>query len=442
MDEKRYGVALIGAGTVGGAVAQQIRAEADMILAKTGVRPVLLRVVEKNLARVRELGIPESLVCPLDEALADPKVDIVVELVGGTGFARTAIEAALRAGKPVVTANKALLAESGPELFALARQKGLWISFEASCEGAVPIIRALLDGVVANRIDALYGIVNGTCNHILTAMSRAGQSYAEALADAQRAGLAEADPSLDVKGLDSAHKLAILASLAFGQGVRDGSFPVSGVDSLDVKDLRYGAELGYVVKLLAAAERRPEGLSLRVRPHFISLDHPLAWVSGAFNAVSVYGHSSGHSMHYGRGAGGLPTSSAILSDIVSSALGTAKILFSSLRLFPDQCPEAVLLDPDANVSRYYLRLNVADVPGVLGKVAGILGDHGISISSALQKEAGRGEGASNAVAVVVTTHEALEGSMRRAQAEIAALKESAAPPVAIPIMDEYREFTR
>ncbi len=440
MAEKTYSVAIAGVGVVGGAVATQIMTQADALAARSGVRVNIRHVIEKDLARVRSLGLPDGLVCGLEEALADPGVDALVELVGGTGFAKAAVEAALRAGKPVITANKALLAEFGPELFALARSKGVWISFEASCEGAVPIVRALTDGLIANRVDALYGIVNGTTNHILSAMTESGASYAQALADAQQAGLAEADPSLDVSGRDSAHKLTILSSLAFGARVRLGSFPVEGIDSLDVRDLAYGRELGYVLKLLAAAERREQGISLRVRPHFIHQEHPLAWVSGAFNAVSVYGSASGHTMHYGRGAGGLPTASAVMADIVSSALGTAKAQFDSLRIFPDQSPEAILIDPALNRSRYYLRLSVADAPGVLGKVAGILGERGISISSALQKENAREDQASPGVPVVITTHEALEGSMRAALAEIAALPESAGSPVLIPIMDEYVEF--
>jgi homoserine dehydrogenase len=442
MADREYRVAIAGVGIVGGAVALQIMKEGELVASKTGIRPVLSRVIEKNMDRVRELGIPESLVCGLDAALADPSIDIVVELVGGTGFARTVVESALRAGKPVVTANKALLALHGPELFALAREKGVWIAFEASCEGAVPIIRALTDGIVANRIDALYGIVNGTCNYILSSMTKSGASYAAALAQAQKDGLAEADPTLDVKGLDSAHKLVILSSLAFGQRVDFDTFPVCGIDELDSIDLTYGKELGYVVKLLAAAERRPDGLSLRVRPHFIHQDHPLAWVSGAFNAVSVYGHASGHSMYYGRGAGGLPTSSAVMSDLVSSALGTAKLQFDSLKLYPDRSPKAKLIDPGLTMSRYYIRTTLADVPGVLGRVAGILGKYEISISSALQKESVHSLHPDNSVPVVITTHMAREGNMRKAIAEFSCLKESLAQPIVIPIMDEYKEFSQ
>lgn len=442
MADRDFRIAIAGVGTVGGAVALQILKEGGLVASKTGIRPVLARVIEKDAARARELGIPSSMLSGLEEAVADPAIDLVVELVGGTGFAKTVVESALKAGKPVVTANKALLALNGPELFALAREKGVWISFEASCEGAVPIIRALTDGIVANRIDALYGIVNGTCNYILSSMTTSGESYAAALAQAQKDGLAEADPTLDVKGLDSAHKLVILSSLAFGQRVSFGTFPVCGIDGLESIDLTYGKELGYVIKLLAAAERRPDGLALRVRPHFIHQDHPLAWVSGAFNAVSVYGHASGHSMYYGRGAGGLPTSSAVMADIVSSALGTAKLLFDALKLYPDRNPEARLLDPDLNVSRNYIRTTLADVPGVLGKVAGILGKHDISISSALQKETDRSLHPANSVPVVITTHMAREGNVRKAIGEFARMPESLSPPVVIPIMDEYREFSQ
>jgi homoserine dehydrogenase len=284
--------------------------------------------------------------------------------------------------------------------------------------------------------------VNGTCNYILSSMTKSGESYSAALAQAQKDGLAEADPSLDVKGFDSAHKLVILSSLAFGERVAFDTFPVSGIDDLESIDLTYGKELGYVIKLLAAAERRPDGLALRVRPHFIHQDHPLAWVSGAFNAVSVYGHSSGHSMYYGRGAGGLPTSSAVMADLVSSALGTAKILFDALKLYPDRSPKAKLLDSDLNLSRYYIRTTLADSPGVLGKVAGILGKYDISISSALQKEGDRSRHPVNSVPVVITTHVAKEGNMRRAISEFAGMRESLSPPVVIPIMDEYREFSQ
>lgn len=442
MAVREYGIAIAGIGTVGGAVALEIVNQADLVAEKTGIKMVLRRVVELRDERFDELGLDRSLKASLEEALADPAVDCFVELAGGLGFAATAIEAALAAKKPVVTANKALLAARGPELFARARANGVWISFEASCEGAVPIVRALTDGVLANRVEALYGITNGTCNYILSAMTRDGRAYADILAEAQKAGLAEADPTLDVKGFDTAHKLAILSSLAFGVRVDDGSFPVTGIDELDIRDITYGKELGYTVKLLAVAVRRPDGLSLSVAPHFISDDHPLAWVSGAFNAVSVYGHAAGHSMYYGRGAGGQPTASAVMADIISSALGTAEALFKNLKTWPDLTPQARVLPAERTETRYYLRLEVRDMPGVLAKVSGILGAEGISISSALQKECETCGGKAGAlVPFIITTHSTSAGNMARALERIRALDECPGEVVSIPVLDEHEEFS-
>ena len=288
------GVALIGCGTVGGAVARLLLRDQDILKARLPIGLELRHIVDVDFSNARRLGLDERLFrSSPDDALKDPAVGAVVELIGGTTVARSIIERALSAGKCVVTANKSLLAHHGADLYALARRNGVCIAFEASCAGGIPIIRALSDGLIANRIDALYGIVNGTCNSILTAMTQRGQSYADALADAQRAGLAEADPTLDVSGMDSAHKLAILASLAFAARIDLGAIPVSGIDSLQLCDIAYGQELGYVVKLLAIAQRREKGLSLRVRPVFITKEHPLAWVSGPFNAVSVYGTPRG-----------------------------------------------------------------------------------------------------------------------------------------------------
>ncbi len=440
MAEKVCKLAVVGIGTVGGEVVKGIIRDADMIAEKTGVRLVVSHVVDKNEKRAAELGLQSLLRPSLETAVADPEVQIVVELVGGTTFAKTVIETATKAGKAVVTANKALLALHGPELLALARKHGTSISFEASCEGGVPIIRALTDGVVTNRIDALYGIVNGTCNYILTAMTKKGKSYDEALSEAKLAGLAEADPSLDVRGIDSAHKLTILASLAFGRRVDFSSIQAEGIDALDVKDVMFGKELGYIIKLLAFAERTSQGISLKVRPSFIAEKHPLAWVSGSFNAVSVYGHTSGHTMYYGRGAGGNPTSSAVLSDIISSALGTAKILFDSLRIFQDLTEKADIADPNDTVSRFYIRAVVLDKPGVFAKIGAILGKYEISISSVLQKEPSEDEKDALAVPVVITTHQALEGNVRKAVHEIDNLPESAGKSVLISIMDEYEEY--
>jgi len=445
------GVAIVGCGTVGGATATILTRDAEVLAGRTAPRPELRYVVDVDFANARRLGLDEGLFCDdLDRALADPDVAVVAELIGGETAARQVIEKALRAGKHVVTANKALLAHHGPALCALARERGVCLAFEASCGGGIPIVRALTDGLLANRIDALYGIVNGTCNFILTAMTERGQTYEQALAAAQRAGLAEADPTLDVAGIDSAHKLAILAALAFGRRIDFDAIPVEGIDRLDLRDVQYGQKLGYVVKLLAIAEQRPDGLCLRVRPAFIARSDPLAWVAGAFNAVSVYGHATGHTMYYGRGAGGLPTASAVVADLAAVARGTAQQGFQSLPLWPDRTPAAVQLPAERIRSRYYLRLMCADSPGVLAQVARVLGARDISIRSVLQHEAPGCDQAdapvsadpSAGVPVVITTHRAGEGDVRRALAELDALDCIKAPGVCLGIVDERAESSQ
>jgi len=433
------GIVLVGCGTVGGATASILTRQTEHLARRVG-RPLVLRaIVDVDFTHARELGLDESLFHEeLDEAVARDDVEVVVELVGGTGLAKDVVAKALSAGKSVVTANKALLARHGPELWALARARGACIAFEGSCGGAIPIVAALTGELAADRVEALYGIVNGTCNHILTAMTADERTYAEALADAQARGLAEADPTLDVTGGDSAHKLAILAALALGQRVDFDRIHVEGIDALDLTDIRYGRELGYVVKLLAIARRQEEGLSLRVHPAFISLKHPLAWVSGPFNAVSVYADNSGHTMHYGRGAGGSPTAAAVVGDIASVALGNARRTFEQLGIWPDRCEPAAQLDISAVRCRYYLRLDVVDRPGVLGTIANVLGERGISISSVLQHEPADG-GDGNGVHVVLTTREAREGNLSAALNVINNHPTVKAPTVCIRMVDEHPE---
>ncbi len=435
--DSSYGVAVVGCGTVGGATAQLLTRDQQIITGRCGINLDLRHLVDVKFDHARELGIDEKLFRDdLQPALDDPEVGVVVELIGGVTIARTVIERAIKAGKNVVTANKALLAQHGENLYALARKHNVCLAFEASCAGGIPIIRALCDGLIANRIDAMYGIVNGTCNHVLTAMIRNGQSYAEALAEAQRIGLAEADPTLDVTGVDSAHKLAILAALAFGEKIDLDAIPVEGIDNLDLRDVAYGHELGYVIKLLAIAQRHKDGTSLQVRPTFISQEHPLAWVSGPFNAVSVYGHANGHTMYYGRGAGPGPTASAVVSDIVSTAMGNAKRNFDQLMVWPDKNPPATQLPVESVSSRYYIRMQGEDRPGVFAGIAEILGKMDISISSVLQHEADPG---SKHVPVVITTAKALEGSVRKAIKEIDSLDVVKGKSVYICIVDEHPE---
>ena len=434
------GVAIVGCGTVGGATATLLTRDGGILSARVRRALELRHIVDVDFASARKLGLDESLFCEdLDAALADRHTHVVAELIGGTTIARDVIERALRGGKHVVTANKALLAEHGVELYALARARGVCVAFEGSCAGGIPIVRALCGGLIANRIDALYGIVNGTCNYILTAMTQHRKTYADALAEAQRDGLAEADPTLDVSGGDSAHKLAILAALAFGRRVALEDIPVAGIDSLELRDVEYGQQLGYVVKLLAIAQRRAEGLSLRVRPAFISQEHPLAWVSGPFNAVSVYGHATGHTMYYGRGAGGMPTASSVVADIAAIATGAAQRTFSEVALWPDRTEAAVQLPPDEIQTRFYLRVTCEDRPGVLASIADILGQRGISISSVLQHEPAEGSAPSAGVPVIISTHRAREGGMRDALRSVDAMDAVKSHSVCIPIVDEHEE---
>jgi homoserine dehydrogenase len=434
------GVAVLGCGTVGGATALALVKDKELLQEKTGLSLNLKYIVDKNFDNAVRLGLNKKFFeTKLSTVLNDPEVSIVVELIGGTTIAKDFIEKALLARKNVVTANKALMAHEGPALLSLARKNHVNLAFEASCGGGIPIIRALCDGLIANRIDALYGIVNGTCNYILTQMIDKGQSYADALAGAQKAGLAEANPTLDVSGMDSAHKLAILASLAYGERINLEAIPVTGIDDLQSTDVEFGAQLGYVVKLIAMAERLDNGLYLRVNPVFISREHPLAWVSGPFNAISVYGHKTGHTLYYGRGAGGAPTSSAIVSDIVSCALGTQKLLFKNLGIWSDRTKKAKQISYGESVSRFYLRFMVNDSAGVLAKITASLGKNGISIASVLQKEVLENSGKQRKVPVVITTHPAKEKNVRKALAALRTAKVAVEDPVCLNIIDEHEE---
>ncbi|HEY0007492.1 MAG TPA: homoserine dehydrogenase, partial [Tepidisphaeraceae bacterium] len=347
------------------------------------------------------------------------------------------IATALKAGKHVVTANKALLATRGAELFKLAKQHHAAIGFEASCGGGIPIIDALTRGLLGNRIDALVGIVNGTCNFILTQMSQKGWSYADALKEAQAMGFAEADPTMDVNGRDSAQKLSILASLAFNAAVDDRDISVSGIDQLRADDIRFADELGYRIKLLAVAERVNDSLALRVHPTLVHHGDLMADASGSFNAISVYGHAIGHQFFYGRGAGQRPTASAVVADILGVAMGVIPLTFAQLNVYPDTLAPAKLLPVDQQSSRYYLRVTALDAPGVFAQITQALGEHNISLSGVYQKEIVAG---TQTVPVVVTTHKATEGAMRAALARIDALPTIRPATVCLRIIDQPKEF--
>ena len=425
---------MLGCGVVGGGVARILHEQRDLIAHRTGLTFELRHIVVREAGKSRPVS-HAPIHGDAARAIDDPQTDIVVELIGGIEPPLSHIRRALQLGKPVVTANKSVLAARGPELFALAHKHKTCIAFEASCAGGIPIINALMHGLIANRIDALVGIVNGTCNFILTRMSRNALSYAQALAEAQKAGFAESDPTMDVSGRDAAQKLAILAGLAFNVRAAETDITTEGIDKLQETDIKFAGELGYVVKLLAIAQRHGERISLRVHPALVHRGDMLADVGGSFNAVSLYGHALGHALFYGRGAGQMPTASAVVADLVNVGLGVTPLAFRQLSIFADQVPPAPLLPTEELNSRHYLRLTARDEPGVLAQVTRILGDKGISLSAILQHET---DGQN--VPVVITTHLAREGSIRAAVAEIDKLPAIAPPTTCLRIVDLPQEF--
>ncbi len=430
-DLKTIGVGLIGFGTVGQGVTALLTDSQTPITAKNGLALQLRRVCDVDLSRPRDVSINANLMTDrFEDILEDPDITLAVELIGGTDAARTVVRKLLEAGKHVVTANKALLATHGAELFQLAASAGRQIRFEASCAGGIPLVLAIQNGLVANSINALKGIVNGTCNYILTCMYQKKQSFADALAGAQRAGYAEADPTLDINGMDSAHKLAVLSSLAFGTRVCLDDIHVEGIDGVDQTDLNFGTELGYIMKLLAIAEASPQGISLRVHPAFLPRRSLLAQVSDAFNAVSVYGHATGETLYYGMGAGRMPTASAVVSDLVTLAMSPDQHRSRMLSQWTSR--ELPIMSIDDIRSRYYIRVTALDKPGVLAKISGVLGTRDISLSAILQHESEP----DMPVPVVIMTHQAHEGSVRQALADIGKLDVVSEPPVCIRVVEE------
>ncbi|HEX4608210.1 MAG TPA: homoserine dehydrogenase [Urbifossiella sp.] len=455
------GVGLVGCGTVGGGVAKLLVEQPDRLARRSG-RPLVLRRVA-----VRDPGKPRPVVLPPGvlttdprEVLTDPGVHVVVELVGGTTVARRVVLDALAAGKHVVTANKALLAEAGAEVFEAARAAGRAVCFEAAVAGGIPIIRALGESLAANQVTAIQGILNGTSNFILTSMAERGMTYPAALAEAQRLGYAEADPTLDVDGSDAAHKLSVLAQIAFGVAARADQIERHGIDTLDAQDIRFATELGYTIKLLAeawtsdaesqvvksassqaAAEKGSDDprrddvktVALHVAPVLLRRTDLLAQVRGAFNAISVHGDVVGETLYQGPGAGMMPTASSVVADLIDLAVGRAQATFAAARLWSREGKGFVVEPVERVRSRFYLRLTVADRPGVLADITRILADEGISISSVVQHEAG--EGATEPVTLVILTHTAQTGRFRAALRKIAALPAVATPPVSYAMGD-------
>src|SRR5262245_21568052 len=419
-------IALVGGGTVGGGVAQILLQYPDRI-AHRAARPVhLKRVVVRDPNKHRPT-IPKDLISTdLAAAIHDPQVHVIVELIGGTGIAKQVVLDALAAGKHVVTANKALLAEHGPEVFAAAREHGRAVGFEASVAGGIPIIRALAESLAANRVTAIQGILNGTSNFILSSMAEHGVSYADALAEAQKLGYAEADPTLDVDGSDAAHKLAILSQIAFGVTVPVGRIERFGIADLHPMDLRFAHELGYTIKLLAEAWVDGHEVALHVAPVLLRHTDMLAQVRGAFNAVQVVGDAAGEVMFQGAGAGALPTASSVVADIIDLAVGRAQRTFQAMKLWATS-ERGFRPRPSEGVrSRFYLRVLVRDKPGMLADVARVLADQEISIASVIQHEA-QEDHQDDVVPLVIMTHYAETGRFRTALAKINALP-GAVPP--------------
>ncbi len=408
-------VGLIGLGTVGSGVVEILRNHREDFARRAGVDVELTRFADHSAERATGLGIPASaFTTSADDIISDPDIDVVIELIGGTGAAHDIVLAALNAGKSVVTANKALMASAGQEVMEAAAAAGVDISFEAAVGGGIPIIGPLKHSLVSNEVDSVMGIVNGTTNYMLTRMAEDGLDYASALAEAQELGYAEADPTADVDGLDAAAKVAILASIAFNSRVTVGQVPTEGIRGLTPEDIAYASEMGYVIKLLAIANRTGRGIDIRVHPTMVPDGHQLAKVSGVFNAIYVVGDAVGETMFFGRGAGSLPAASAVVGDVIETA---RHIQSGCLNLVGCTCNESLpVCDIGDLVTRYYLRLHVADRAGVLAKVATVLGEEGVSIASVIQKRAWE-----DSAEIVYVTHRASERAVRTALTRIESL---------------------
>ena len=412
MKKDRVSVGIIGFGTVGTGAVKILLSSAGLLKEKLGFPVELKRIADIDVLRDRGIKLPEGmLVRDADEVISDPGIDIVVELMGGIHPAKEYLLGAIRNGKHVVTANKALLALEGNELFAEAGRRGVGVGFEAAVAGGIPIIKVIREGLIANRILSVYGIINGTSNYILTKMTDEGMEFEDALREAQRLGYAEADPTLDVEGVDAAHKLTILASLAYGIPLSFERVYKEGITRVARQDIEFAGELGYKIKPLAIAKCTDGEVELRVHPTMLPKDYLIAKVDGVFNAVYVNGDAAGETLYYGRGAGDMPTGSAVLSDIcdlardiVSGARRPALPTGSGLKIKPVEEIE----------SMYYLRFSALDRPGVLSKLAGALGENNISIASVIQKGRRVGE----AVPLVMLTHKAKEKDILSAVGEL------------------------
>jgi len=424
---KEVKIGILGFGTVGAGVVEGILKNGELMAQRTGILPIIGKIADLDIETDRGIQVDASLLTT--DALSvinDPEIDVIVELVGGITVAKDFVLKALEAGKPVVTANKALLAEAGRELFEASAKSGAGLYFEASVGGGIPVLRSLRDGLVGNQIESMYGILNGTCNYILTRMEREGLDFDTVLADAQKLGYAETPPDLDIDGIDTAHKAAVLASLAYGAPVSMDAFTIEGIRGLSHREIEYADELGYRIKLLAVIRSVEGQVEMRVEPSFVPKDHLLASVNDSFNAVFVEGDVVGETLYYGRGAGRLPTASAVIGDILEAAAGKGG--GCDWLLQNDSLP--VRGAEDISI-RCYLRLSLKDQPDVIAKVAHVLGKNDISIASIMQKEQNAGE----QVPVVFLTHKALKKNFIEAMVEIEQLDVVDGKPVCMAIED-------
>jgi len=422
---------MIGLGTVGTGAFRILRENAQIIQRRVGIPVEVTKVAVRDLKRDRGIAIPDGLLTTdASRIIEDPEIDIVVELIGGYQPAKELILAAIARGKHVVTANKALLAEHGVEIHEAARRTGVSIGFEGSVGGGIPVIKALKEALAANRILSIYGIINGTSNYILTKMTEEDRSFADVLAEAQRAGYAEADPTFDVGGIDTAHKLAILVNLAFGAHVNLKEIYTEGITSISPLDIDFGKVLGYKLKLLAIAKMHEGGKAeARVHPTMVPDEYPIAKVGGVYNAIQIVGNACEDIMLYGRGAGSMPTGSAVVGDIMDIA---RQILIEPSRKLPaaepgDSASAVELQSMDSITSLYYFRFMALDQPGVLSQISGILGRHRISIAQMIQ----RGRKAGGSVPLVIMTHMARERDIQTALVEIKALSCITEEPILI-----------
>ena len=424
-------VGLLGIGVVGSGTFNVLRRNQEEIKRRAGRGIEITMVADLNVARAQELVGPGVMVVNDARALiANPEIDIVVELIGGTGIAKALVLEAIAAGKHVVTANKALLAVHGTEIFAAASAKGVMVAFEAAVAGGIPIIKALREGLTANSIQWIAGIINGTTNFILSEMRDKGLDFAVVLKEAQALGYAEADPTFDIEGVDAAHKATIMSAIAFGIPVQFDKAYIEGITKLGAADIKYAEQLGYRIKLLGITKRTPKGIELRVHPSLVPAKRLIANVEGAMNAVVVHGDAVGTTLYYGKGAGSEPTASAVIADLVDiTRLHTADAAHRvpHLAFQPNAMSDLPVLPMSDVVTSYYLRLRVADETGVLAKVTGILADAGISIDAVLQREADEIglDGASQPQVpqtdVIILTHDCVEAKMNAAIAQMQAL---------------------